>query len=163
MLWNIGNALPVAGPGAAQEVKLLSTQSGRYVRAYENNVIIVANSSKNTATVFVTYLTDSTIQLEVKNKPGMFLMVQRVNQSSETGRNNTVLLPSNAGDSLQYALVIGEPSETSQYKWENAGLADSLRSKDGDRSCFIAFDSNGKVVGPCNLSEADPACSVRMV
>ena len=167
-LCSLADSLPLALPAVAQEVKLQSRRSGHYVQVSENGDV-EATSAKNSATVFIKYLTNSAVQFEVKNKPGMFLILRRVNESSDTDANDTSPMPifntstAEGRDSNTYALVVDYAVETSLTRWGNGGVVDTLRSLDGDASCYIAFDTYGKVAGPCNLVASDMACAVRIV
>lgn len=160
-IWNC-RALP-----AANQVVLLSKQSGRYVHVSEGGVID-AYSNKNSATVFIMYPINMTVQFEVKNKPGMFLMLENINKSSDADYDDIVSSPALLNttedrDDIEYALVVGNATETSLTRWETAGGANILaqRVPDMDTSCYIAFDSRGNVVGPCHLNPAsDPECVV---
>ena len=142
------------------EVRLLSQLSGRFVRVAENGDI-VANGNQKSSAVFKMYLTSSQIQFELKNTPGMFLMLKEVNNSMAAADVvNTTSSPVNttATISHEYALVVGYPSESCLTEWEKSGLCGALITKvDEDTNCFIAFDSSGNVAGPCNLSASDPS------
>ena len=161
------NTLPVTARATAEEVRLLSQQSGHFVRVSENGDIN-ANANINSATVFLKYLKDSYVQLEVMDKHGVFLMLQIVNQSesSDAGTNETSLAPVNATESSgghEYTLVVGTATDTGLTRWEKAGPANTLKSLDGHSDCYVAFESNGEVAGPCNLSSSDPKCVVTMI
>ena len=161
--------MPVTAGAAAEQVRLLSQQSGHFVRVSENGDI-KANSNGNSATVFLKYLKDSYIQLEVMNKRGVFLMLQNiVNRSSDAGilMRRDCMAAFNATESMrsdghEYTLVVGTATDTSLTRWEKAG-PDTLKSLDGHSDCYIAFESNGEVAGPCNLLSSDPECVVTMI
>ena len=141
------------------EIRLLSQLSGRFVRVAENGDIM-ANGSQKSSAVFNMYLKKSQIQFELKNKPGMFLMLKELNNSFVEDVVNTTSSPVNitATISHEYALVVDYPSESCLTEWEKSGLCDALVMKvDENTNCFIAFDSSGKVAGPCNLSASDAA------
>ena len=141
------------------EIRLLSQLSGRFVRVAENGDIM-ANGSQKSSAVFNMYLKKSQIQFELKNKPGMFLMLKELNNSFVENVVNTTSSPVNimATISHEYALVVDYPSESCLTEWEKSGLCDALVMKvDENTNCFIAFDSSGKVAGPCNLSASDAA------
>ena len=94
-------------------------------------------------------------------------MLRIVNQSesSDAGTNETSLAPVNATESSgghEYTLVVGTATDTSLTRLEKAG-PDTLKSFDGHSDCYIAFESNGEVAGPCNLSSSDPKCAVIVI
>lgn len=166
ILMSAGTIWNVLGLPAANQVLLLSKQTGRYVHVSEDGEID-ARSSKNSATVFVMVPKDSTVQFELYSKPGMFLMLERINTtpaSDATYRNgvdggsgqaNATESPS---DGVEYALVVGNATETSLTRWDRATgpvstLSQSVRDK--DTSCYVAFDSRGEVTGPCDLNAVD--------
>ena len=88
------------------EVRLLSQLSGCFVRVAENGDI-VANGNQKSSPVFKMYLTCSQIQFELKYKPGMFLMLNELNNSVVEDVVNTTSSPMNitATISHEYALV----------------------------------------------------------
>ena len=136
-------------------VRLLSQLSGRFVRVAENGSIR-ANGNENPSAVFNMYLKNSQIQFELKNKPGMFLMLKELNNSIAEDVANTTSSPvnitANQTISHEYALVVDYPSESHLTVWEKSGLCGALVIKvDDDTNCSIAFDRSGKVAGPCNL------------
>ena len=138
------------------EVRLLSQLSGWFVSVAENGDIM-ANGNQKSSAVFNMYLKISQIQFELQNKPGMFLMLKELNNSvtedaTSSPMNITAII------SHEYALVVDYPSESCLTEWEKSGLCDALVMKvDENTNCFIAFDSSGKVAGPCNLSATDAA------
>ena len=141
------------------EVRLLSQLSGRFVRVTENGAII-ANGNLKSSAVFKMYLKNSQIQFELKNKPGMFLMLKELNNSMVEDVVNTTSSPvnitANQTISHEYALVVDYPSESHLTEWERSGLCGALVMKvDEDTNCAIAFDGSGKVAGPCNTNHED--------
>ena len=141
------------------EVRLLSQLSGRFVRVAENGDIM-ANANQKSSSVFNIYVKNSQVQFELKNKPGMFLMLKELNSTVSEDVVNTTSSPVNitATISHEYALVVDYPSESRLTEWEKSGLCEALVMKvDENTNCFIAFDSSGKVAGPCNLSATDAA------
>ena len=154
---------------AANQVALLSRQSGRYVHVSESGIVF-ASSSKKSATVFVMYPINSAVQFEMKDNPGMFIMLERINLSSAEIASGGEVVPSsgllnttNSTESIEYALVVGNASENSLTRWEKGGSFDVLRQRlpDTNVNCFIAFDSTGNVAGPCGLDDVnDPKCIV---
>ena len=141
------------------EVRLLSQLSGRFVHVADNGAI-KANGNHKSSSVFNMYLKNSQIQFELKNKPGMFLMLKELNPSVSV--NSTTSSPMNVSD--EYALVVDYPSEPYLAEWENSGSCGALvQMMDENTNCFIAFDSSGKVAGPCNLLSTDLASCVSVV
>eukprot|EP00731_Ephydatia_muelleri_P025663 Em0017g746a len=134
------------------EVRLLSQLSGRFIRVAENGAIM-ANGNLKSSAVFKMYLKNSQIQFELKNKPGMFLMLKELNSSVSEDVVNTTSSPVNitATISHEYAVVVDYPSEPHLTMWEKSGLCGALVMEvDEGTNCFIAFDTSGKVSSQCN-------------
>ena len=132
------------------EVRLLSQRSGRFIRVTENGDI-VANGNQKSFAVFKMYLKNSRIQFELQNKPGMFVMLKELNNPMATDVVNRTSSSTNITVSHEYALVVDYPSESHLTEWEKSGLCGALVMKvDEVTNCFIAFDTSGKVAGPCN-------------
>ena len=111
------------------------------------------------------YLKNSQVQFELKNKPGMFLMLKEINHSIAENTNITTCSQMNVTTiSHEYALVVDYPSEPYLTEWENSGSCGALvQMMNENTNCFIAFDSSGKVAGPCNLSANDPASCISTI
>ena len=149
---------------ATNEVRLLSQLSGRFVHVADNGAI-TAKGNQKSSSVFIMYLKNSQVQFELKNKPGMFLMLQELNHSTAENTNITTSSQTNVTTiSHEYALVVDYPSEPYLTEWGKSGHCGALvQMMDENTNCFIAFDGNGKVAGPCNLSANDPASCISTI
>ena len=97
---------------ATKEVKLLSRKSGLFVQVSEN-LTVSANGRLKQATVFNMYLKNSKIILEIKNKPGMFLMLKT---------KDAVSSPVNITEiGHSYSLVVDYPDDANMTYWEISG------------------------------------------
>ena len=146
------------------EVRLLSQQSGRFVHVADNGAI-TAKGNQKSSSVFIMYLKNSQIQFELKNKPGMFLMLKELNHSIAENANITTSSQTNVTTiSHEYALVVDYPSEPYLAEWDKSRSCGALvQMMDENTNCFIAFDNSGKVAGPCNLSANDPASCISTI
>eukprot|EP00731_Ephydatia_muelleri_P025672 Em0017g755a len=144
------------------EIRLLSQVSGRFVRVAENGDIM-ANENQKSSSVFNMYLKNSQVQFELKNKPGMFLMLKELNNSvvedvANTTSSSVNITANQISIRHEYALVVDYPFKSLLTVWEKSGLCGALIMKvNDDAHCSVAFDSSGKVAGPCNLLATDSA------
>ena len=144
------------------EVRLLSQQSGRFVHVADNGAI-KANGNQKSSSVFNMYLKNSQIQFELKNKPGMFLMLKELNHTVYVN-SSSMNVTTNQTISHEYTLVVDFPSEPYLTEWEKSGPCGALVQKvDESTNCFVAFDSSGKVAGPCHLLSTNLASCVSVV
>ena len=72
--------------------------------------------------------------------------------------NSNTSSPMNVTD--EYILVVDFPSKSFLSDWEKIGPCSLL---DESTNYFIAFDSSGKVAGPCHLLSTDLASCVSVV
>eukprot|EP00731_Ephydatia_muelleri_P027549 Em0019g422a len=158
-LLNVVRSTPLPPVDVTNKVILYSRLSGRFVRVADNGAITATNRNQKSSSVFIMYLKNSQVQLELKNKPGMFLMLKELNHS--IAENANITTSSQTTISHEYALVVDYPSESYLTEWENSGSCGALvQMMDENTNCFIAFDSSGKVAGPCNLSANNPASCI---
>ena len=160
-LLNVVRSTPLPPVDGTNEVILYSRLSGRFVQVADNGAITATNRNQKSSSVFIMYLKNSQVQFELKNKPGMFLLLKELNHSiaeNNTSQTNVTTI------SHEYALVVDYPSESYLAEWENSGPCGALvQMMDENTNCFIAFDSSGKVAGPCNLSANDPASCISTI
>ena len=148
---------------AALEIVLLSLSSGQFVHVAEDGNI-TANGTKDTATVFNVLRQGNFISLELKSEPGKFLMLNEIVENSTNTANSTanqqgLTVPS------QYKLLVGTPSIVSHLQWEVVSVGPyALKQKlDQGTNCFIAFNNNGSLAGPCDLLQNDPVTFTYMI
>ena len=151
---------------AALEFVLLSLSSGQFVHVAEDGNI-TANRTKDTATVFNVLTQGNFISLELKSEPGKFLMLNEIVENSTNTANSTanqqgLTVPS------QYKLLVGTPSIVSHLQWEVVSVWPdwpyALKQKlDQGTNCFIAFNNNGSLAGPCDLLQNDPVTFTFMI
>ena len=156
-LYFVHNA--VAAP-TALEVRLFSQFTGQYVRFTEGRRI-TADGTEESAAAFYTHIINNLITIELVDEPGKFLILtDKVSNST----NSTVLLNSPPSQS-QYELVVGIPFNDSYIQWEmmSASSYALKQTLDPDTDCFVAFNNDGSVAGPCNLSQDDPATRTLIV
>ena len=142
-----------AAPITALQVRLLSQYSDQFVQINEDGSI-TANGTVDTAAVFYARTQGNLISLELNDGSGKFLMLNEVveNNTNSTGDQQYPSSPS------RYELVVGIPSNVSHIQWETApdGTYALKQTLDSSTNCFIAFNEDGSVAGPCNLSQDDP-------
>ena len=143
---------------AALESVLFSQFTGQFVQITEDGRI-TADGTEESAAVFYTLIQDNLVSLQLKDKPGKFLMLNVLSMDIINSTNSSVF-PNNAPSSSEYELVVGVPSNnTSNVQWEI--VSDSSyalkHTLDQNTDCFVAFNNDGSVAGPCNLSQEDPA------
>ena len=162
-LLNVVRSAPINGT-KMYEVILYSRLSGRFVYVADNGAIAATSRNEKSSSIFIMYLKNFRVQFELKNKPGMFLTLKELNHSIAENANITTSSQTNVTTiSHEYALVVDYPSEPYLAEWENSGSGSCgalVQMMDENTSCFIAFDSSGKVAGPCNLSANDPASCI---
>lgn len=136
------------------EVRLLSLASGRFVQVTLDGEI-TANASRRMATVFNMYLNDASIQFELSDRHGLFLMLAISSTYRSVGNESTM---GNATTSMevleQYALSAEVPTDSTYHlaKWKMMGVDSSLQQKVGQNMiCKIAFNSDGTLLDPCNI------------
>ena len=164
-LLNVVRSTPLPPVNGTSEVILHSQLSGRFVQVADNGDITATNRNQKSSSVFIMYLKNSQVQFELKNKPGMFLMLKELNHSIAENTNITTSSQMNVTTiSHEYALVVDYPSEPYLAEWENSGSCGALvQMMDENTNCFIAFDSSGKIAGPCNLPGNDPASCISTI
>ena len=143
---------------AAPKVKLLSQCTNQFVQITENG-IITADGMEESAAVFYTLIQDNLVSLELKDKPGKFLMLNVLTIDNINSTNSTVLL-NNAPSSTEYELVVGAPTNVSHVQWEKASdssYAPLRQTLNHNTDCFVAFKNDGSIAGPCNLSQDETA------
>ena len=96
------------------------------------------------------YLKNSKIILEIKNKPGMFLMQTK----------DAVSPPVNITEiGHSYSLVVDYPDDANMTYWEKSdgGYMDMVLSQTvaTGEICSIAFAEDGNVINPCHVIEQD--------
>ena len=161
-LLNVIRSTPLPSVDVTNDVILYSQLSGRFVQVTDNGAITATNRNPKSSSVFIKYLKNSQVQFELKNKPGMFLMLKELNHSTAENTNITTSSQTNVTTiSHEYALVVDYPSEPYLAEWEISRSCGALvQTMDENTNCFIAFDSSGKVAGPCNLPANDPASCI---
>lgn len=139
--------LAAAALAPAKQVRLLSQLPGRFIHVSDTGSI-TARGSEKTSAVFNMYLKNSTIQFELKSKPGIFLMLKEQNYAIAETENTTLTL-SRPSCNKTYTLVVDHPSEPFLTEWEISRPCGALvQTVDESTSCFIAFDSGGELAGP---------------
>ena len=149
----------ISAPAALESV-LFSQFTGQFVQITENGRI-TADGTEESAVVFYTLIQDNLVSFELKDKPGKFLML---NELTIDNINSTVFL-NNASSQSQYELLVGAPTNVSHVQWEI--VSDSTfalkQTLDQNIDCFVAFNNDGSVAGPCNLSQDDPVTRTLVV
>ena len=143
---------------AALEGVLFSQFTGQFVQIAEDGRI-TADGTEESAAVFYTLIQDNLVSLQLKDKPGKFLMLNELTIDNINSTNSTVLL-NNAPSSSEYELVVGAPTNVSHVQWEiasDSSYAQLRQTLNHNTDCFVAFNNDGSIAGPCNLSQDDTA------
>ena len=142
---------------AALESVLFSQFTGQFVQITEDGRI-TADGTEESAAVFYTLIQDNLVSLQLKDKPGKFLMLNELSIDITNSTNSTAFL-NNAPSSSEYELVVGVPTNVSHLQWELASDSSyTLRQTlNHNTDCFVAFKNDGSIAGPCNLSQDDTA------
>ena len=147
----------ISAPAALEGV-LFSQFTSQFVQITEDGRI-TADGTEESAVVFYTLIQDNLVSLELKDKPGKFLMLNVLSMDIINSTNSSVFL-NNAPSSSEYELVVGVPSNnTSHVQWEivSDGSYALKQTLDQNIDCFVAFNNDGSIAGPCDLSQDDPA------
>ena len=151
---------------------LLSENTNLFVRIADNGSI-TADGELAQAAVFYVYHNPQpnffTFELINLTKPsGQFLMINPIVKDETNAINSTAHQQnfSSPSDSL-YELVVGIPSSVSHIQWEAVYVGNGMypvlkQTLDNSWNCFIAFNDDSSVAGPCNLSQDDRVTQTRV-
>ena len=150
------NSAPVA-----LQCKLFNQFSGRFVQVTQSGTITADETDESAAAVFYERIQGNLVSFELKDEPrGRFLMLNEIFQCNAT---NSTGDGQNISSTSTYQLAIGTPSNVpcivSHIQWEivSADAHALKQTLEEGVTCFVAFNDDGSVSGPCNVSPADPA------
>lgn len=151
-------AAPVPIGPTGNHKRLLSRSSGLFVHIGENGTLDGGGSSISAAVFTVTFR-DTFYAFESGTNTNMYLMMQATNVAMETDENfNTTGNVSKRFEEM--TVFVGRvAAESNDWKW-------NIRTFDDDASiqvihtqradCYLAFNEDSSIAGPCNMSNDDP-------
>ena len=152
---------PVPSGPTGYPKRLLSRSSGLYVHIGENGALD-GGESYSSAAIFIVTFRDTYYEFESDSNTKLYLMIQEINETDELQNNSLSSGTKNITTTVEeMGVFVGRVSaERSYWKWTiktfNGGDT-RIQVKNIQRTdCYLAFNEDSSLAGPCNISDDDP-------
>ena len=153
---------PVPSGPTGNQKRLLSRSSGLFVHIGENGALD-GRGSYSFAAIFTVTFRDTYYEFESVSNTKLYLMIQASNVTIETDELQNNSLSSGTKNITttveEMGVFVGRVSaERSYWKWTIKTFDDTrIQVINIQRTdCYLAFNDDSSLAGPCNISDDDP-------